>query len=331
MNKVFTFITLILCTNSFANSLDISKFLRPSYVPFPTNNIPTTEKIELGKMLFFDVRLSKNNDRSCSTCHNPNIGWQDSIPIAIGDNGAVGNRNTLGLLNVAYQYHQFWDGRVRTLEEQALLPIQSIVEMNLSLDEAIQRLNSINGYVELFDKAYPNEGITKDTLAKALASFERTIISSDAPFDKYIKGDKNAISPEALKGWEIFSSDKGKCLNCHDGFDYTDGSFHNIGLNTNDTGRFNVKEREAWFGAFKTPKLRDVTKTAPYFHNGSTYDLFTATDICAKGGENHKVRNYSTAMHKLDLTKEEVKFLVEFMKALESPDIDIIIPTRFPQ
>ncbi|MCK9336845.1 MAG: c-type cytochrome [Arcobacteraceae bacterium] len=332
MRKVFTFATLILCIeSSLVASSDMSKFLRPIEVPYPQNNVPTLERVELGKLLFFDVRLSKNNDISCATCHNPKAGWQDSMPLAVGDEGAIGSRNTPGILNAAYQHHQFWDGRVKTLEEQALGPIQSNVEMNLSLDEALSRLNSIQGYVELFDKAYPNEGITKDTLAKALASFERTIISSDAPFDKYIKGDKNSITPEALEGWKIFSSDKGKCLNCHDGFNYTDGSFHNIGLNTDDTGRFNVKERDAWFGTFKTPTLRDVTKTAPYFHNGSIYDLFSATDVCAKGGENHNVRNYSTAMHKLNLTKKEIEFLVEFMKALESPDIDIKIPTVFPQ
>jgi cytochrome c peroxidase len=332
MRKVFTFTAFMLCVgSSFAASPDMSKFLRPAEVPFPENNAPTLERVELGKLLFFDVRLSKNNDISCATCHNPKTGWQDGVPLAVGDKGAVGSRNTPGILNSAYQHHQFWDGRVRTLEEQALGPIQADVEMNLSLDEALQRLNSIKGYVELFNKAYPNEGITKDTLAKAIASFERTIVSSDAPFDKYIKGDKNAISPEALKGWEIFSSDKGKCLNCHDGFNYTDGSFHNIGLNTNDTGRFNVRERDAWFGAFKTPTLRDVTKTAPYFHNGSVPDLFTATDMCAQGGENHNVKNYSTALHRLDVTKEEVEFLVEFMKALESPDMDIKIPTVFPK
>lgn len=203
--------------------------------------------------------------------------------------------------------------------------------MNLPLDEAIARLKSIKGYAPLFEKAYPGEGITKDTLAKAIASFERTVVSSDAPFDRYIKGDKKAISPEALKGWKIFSSDKGKCLNCHDGFNYTDGSFHNIGLNTEDTGRFNVRQRDAWFGAFKTPTLRDVTKTAPYFHNGSVPDLFTATDMCAQGGENHNVRNYSTALHRLDVTKEEVDYLVEFLKALTSPDMDLEIPTKFPQ
>lgn len=332
MKRVVSVASVLMCVGlSFAYGEDLSKFLRPAEVPYPENNKPTAERVELGKLLFFDARLSKNNDISCATCHNPKTGWQDGVPLAVGDKGAVGSRNTPGILNAAYQMHQFWDGRAKSLEEQALGPIQADVEMNLSLDEALARLKNIKGYVQLFEKAYPGEGITKDTLAKAIASFERTIVSSDAPFDKYIKGDKNAISPEALKGWKVFSSDKGKCLNCHSGFNYTDGSFHNIGLNSEDTGRFKLKERDSWFGAFKTPTLRDVAKTAPYFHNGSVKDLFTATDMCAQGGENHNVRNYSTALHRLDVTKEEVEYLVEFMKALSSPDMKIDIPTKFPQ
>ena len=188
---------------------DMSKWIRPTEVPQPKNNKLTPARIELGKLLYFDTRLSKDNTISCATCHHPKRGWTDAIPTskAVGFQGRVGPRNSPVVLNTAYQKHQFWDGRVKSLEQQALGPIQADVEMNMSLKELVPKLKAIKGYAPLFEKAYPGEGITPDTIAKAIASFERTVISPDAPFDKWVKGDKHAMSKEAQEGFELF---KGK-------------------------------------------------------------------------------------------------------------------------
>lgn len=315
-----------------------TKWLRPLEIPQPTDNRLTKEKIQLGKFLFFDKRLSSNNSISCATCHHPSRGWTDLVPVtkAVGIDGSVGPRNSPTILNTAYQNRQFWDGRVRTLEEQALGPIQEEVEMKMPLKELIIKLNAIEGYVKLFNKAYPNQGLNKTTLAKALASFERTIVSGEAPFDKYILGDTSAISQDAKDGFELFKN-KANCAECHDGFNFSDGSFHNIGLNAGELkgkelGRYNVKNRASWYGVMKTPTLRDVTKSYPYFHDGSVQTLEEATDICSKGGRHSDgVKNKSRSMKDRKLTKEEQKKIVQFMKTLTSPDMDIIIPTIFPQ
>ncbi len=327
-----------LAITSVSATEDMKKWLRPSEVPQPKNNKLTPERIELGKLLYFDTRLSSSGKVSCATCHHPKHGWTDEKPTpkAVGHEGRVGPRNSPVVLNTAYQRHQFWDGRVRTLEQQALGPIEADVEMNMSLDVLIPKLNKIKGYVELFEKAYPGEGITKDTLAKAIASFERTVVSTESPFDKYAKGDKNAISKKAKEGFELFTG-KAACVNCHDGFNFTDGSFHNIGLhdgelNGKELGRYLVKMRAAWYGVMKTPTLRDITKSYPYFHDGSVKTLEEATAICAGGGRfEHNVKNKSLSIVDRHLTKDEIDKVVAFMHTLTGPDMDLKIPTKFPQ
>ena len=317
---------------------DMSKWLRPVEVPQPANNKLTPERIELGKLLYFDTRLSKNNKISCATCHSPARGWTDEIPTskAVGFEGRVGPRNSPVVLNSAYQRHQFWDGRAKSLEQQALGPIEADVEMNMPLSELVPKLNKIKGYKVLFEKAYPGEGITKDTIAKAIASFERTVVSTESPFDKYAKGDKNAISTDAKKGFVLFKG-KAHCVDCHDSFNFSDGSFQNIGLHDGELqgkelGRYNVKKRAAWYGVFKTPTLRDVTKSYPYFHDGSVKTLKEATVICSQGGRyEHNVKNKSDVMIDRNLSEREVDEIVTFMKALTGPDLDIKIPTKFPQ
>jgi len=331
-------ISVALSISSVSATQDMSKWLRPSEVPQPKNNKLTPERIELGKLLYFDVRLSASDKVSCATCHHPKSGWSDLIPTpkAVGHEGRVGPRNSPVVLNTAYQRHQFWDGRARTLEQQALGPIEADVEMNIPLDVLIPKLNKIKGYVELFEKAYPGEGLTKESLAKAIASFERTVVSTDSPFDEYAKGDKNAISQDAKDGFELFKG-KAACVTCHDGFNFTDGSFHNIGLNDGELtgkelGRYNVKKRAAWYGVMKTPTLRDITKSAPYFHDGSVKTLEEATSICAGGGRyEHNVKNKSDVIVNRHLTRDEINKVVSFMKSLTGPDMDLIIPTKFPQ
>ena len=323
-----------------SSSADMKKWLRPSEVPQPKDNKLTPQKIELGKLLYFDKRLSSSEKISCATCHNPKHGWSDEHPTpkAVGHEGAVGPRNSPTILNSAYQTRQFWDGRVKTLEQQALGPIQTGVEMHMPLDKLMPKLNSIKGYKKLFKEAYPKSKgvITAEYLAKALASFERTVVSTEAPFDRYIKGDKNAISKDAKDGFELFKG-KAKCTDCHDGFNFTDGSFHNIGLNDGELhgkelGRYNVKHRASWYGVMKTPTLRDVTKSYPYFHDGSVKTLKEATAICASGGRyEFNVKNKSTYMKDRHLSDAELDKLVLFMKTLTGPDMKLKIPTKFPQ
>jgi len=331
-------LTLTLILNSFLSANEtINKWLRPVTIPQPSNNKLTDERVSLGKFLFFDTRLSIDNSISCATCHHPSRGWTELIPVkkAIGFQGRTGPRNTPSILNGAYQKHHFWDGRVRGLEAQSLGPIETSVEMNMPLEILIPKLNKIPEYVTLFELAYPKEGLTQETLAKAIASFERTIVSTDSPFDKYIKGDNSALTQNQKDGFKLFQ-EKAHCIDCHDGWNFTDGSFQNIGLNAGElkgaeSGRYTLKERAAWYGAFKTPTLRDVTKSYPYFHDGSVETLEEATLICSNGGRYKNVKNLSTAMKDRELTKDEINKIVSFMKSLTGPDLDIKIPTKFPQ
>jgi len=319
---------------------DLKKWLRPAEVPQPKDNKLTPERIELGKLLYFDTRLSKSGEISCATCHHPKRGWTDLEPVskAVGHEGAVGPRNSPVVLNTAYQNRQFWDGRVKTLEQQALGPIEADVEMNMPLDILIPKLNKIKTYQDLFKKAYPNSGgiITKEYLAKAIASFERTVVSTIAPFDKYIMGDKNAISQKAKDGFELFKG-KAHCTDCHDNFNFSDGSFHNIGLNDGELhgkqlGRYLTKRRATWYGVMKTPTLRDITKSAPYMHDGSVKSLTEATHICGNGGRyKHNVQNKSTFIIDRNLTRVEIAKITTFLETLEGPDMELVIPTEFPQ
>jgi len=337
---IFGILAISLFLTSTTASEDIKKWLRPSEVPQPADNRLTPQRVKLGKLLYFDKRLSSSEKISCATCHHPKHGWSDEHPTpkAVGHDGLVGPRNSPTILNSAYQSRQFWDGRARTLEEQALGPIQAGVEMHMPLDVLIPKLNKMKGYQKLFKEAYPKSGgiITSEYLAKAIASFERTVVSTESPFDKYIKGDKKAISKNAKEGFELFKG-KAKCTDCHDGFNFTDGSFHNIGLNDGELhgkelGRYLVKKRASWYGVMKTPTLRDVAKSYPYFHDGSVKTLKEATVICASGGRyENNVKNKSTYMKNRHLSEDEVDKIIVFMKSLTGPDMKLKIPTKFPQ
>ena len=322
---------LLLSINPLQAFSTSSEWLRPNTIPVPYDNRPTLQRVELGKLLFFDKRLSKSQEISCASCHNPELGWSDGEAKAIGHEGSVGPRNSPTILNSAYQTHQFWDGRVETLEQQALGPIEADVEMNMPLSLLIPKLKGIKGYVELFNKAYPGLGITKDTLAKAIASFERTIVSTQAPFDRYIMGNKTAISKRAKEGFELFK-DKARCTDCHSGFNFSDGSFHNLGLKDGDKGRVEIRKGiEKETGAFKTPTLRDITKTGPYFHDGSVKTIHEAAAICGNGGRFSDAKNLSFFMIDRGLDIDDIEKLVSFMRTLEGEPMKLEIPTKFPQ
>ncbi len=306
---------------------DLSRYLRPADVPVPIDNQQTQNRIALGKKLFFDPRLSGSNWISCGTCHNPALGWSDGLPTAIGHGQKVLGRATPTILNTAYNKHQFWDGRADTLEQQALGPIAAAGEMNQDLDELVKELSAIKGYEKLFKAAYPQEGISKKTIGKAIASFERTINSTESRFDRWIKGEKNAMNKSEIRGFNVFEG-KGLCASCHSGFNFSDGAFHNIGLKDNkDPGRFAVTKDKSLVGALKTPTLRDISLTAPYMHNGEYKTLAEVVNHYDRGGDSKK--NISPLMIKLNLSKQEKKDLVAFMESLTGVAANVEIP-RLP-
>lgn len=303
-------------------------YFRPAEVPTPKNNVPTAERVQLGKALFFDPRLSGSGWISCATCHNPALGWSDGLPTAIGHGMTVLGRATPTILNTAYQRFQFWDGRARTLEEQALGPIEAEVEMAGNVADAVTKLKKLPQYVEMFAKAYPGEEISGDTIAKALASFERSIVSSEAPFDRWQKGDEGAVNESVKRGFALFKG-KANCTACHQGFNFVDDGFHNLGLKGNqDAGRFAKVPVNVLKGAFKTPTLRDVALTAPYMHNGMYATLEEVVEHYNRGGDVKE--NLDPNMKPLNLTAQEVSDVVAFLRALTGDPVEVTVP-RLPQ
>lgn len=291
----------------------------------PQNNPQTKEKIELGKTLFFDPRLSGSNKISCATCHNPKLGWSDGLPRGKSVSGGELLRNVPTILNSGLNKFQMWDGRFLSLEEQALKPVANTLEMNQDIAELPAKLKGIPGYVSLFKKVF-NEEITLDNIAKALASFERTVVSTNSAYDRDFKGDEKALSPAAKKGRLIFLS-KGRCALCHGGYNFTDNLFHNLGvpdLGLNDLGRYNVTLLEYDTGAFKTPTLRSIALSAPYMHNGSVKTLEEVVEFYNQGGGSSKYKD--ATMAPLGLSEDDKSSLVEFLKSLTGEKIEIVVP-----
>jgi len=301
----------------------MQQWLLPDVPPQPENNKLNGARIELGKHLFFDPRLSKDGNMSCGTCHNPSLGWGDGLPTAVGHNGKVLGRASPTVINTGFNSIQMWDGRKATLEDQAIGPMESGDEMATDLKRMFKFLKANNGYRDLFQKAYPGEGVNKSTLTRAIASFERTVISNTSPFDRWVKGDENALSKEAVEGFKLFvDKDKGNCAACHRGANFTDNGFHNLGLKSfaaaePDLGRYKQRPLRLMKGAFKTPTLRDINQTAPYFHDGSATDLTAVMEHYNVGGL--VKTNLSPNMKSLSLNEKEKKAIVAFMQALTSP------------
>ena len=285
----------------------------PALPPIPADNSLTKEKIELGKMLFFEPRISSSGVISCATCHNPALGWADRIPQSVGHEGQVGDRNTPTVLNSGFLDSQFWDGREPDLEGQALGPIEADVEMAMDLDEALERLDGFDEYHETFGEAFPDDDdpINADNVAHALASFQRTLNTPNSPFDRYLRGDMQAMTDQQKRGMAAFV-DNG-CIACHRGPALTDGGFHRFELpeGPTDEGRFIVTGDEDDKYRFRTPGLRNVAVTYPYFHNGQVDNLHDATQLMAE------------QMLGSELDDETVDDIVAFMHALtgEMPDV----------
>jgi cytochrome c peroxidase len=316
-------------------------------VPVPAQNPQTPAKIELGKKLFFDRRLSGDGTTNCGTCHVPEQGYSDGLPISLHYPTTRNWRNSPTLINVGFQKYLFHDGRATSLEDQALFPMMSAFELNQNLDYLEEEIRAVPEYVTAFTEVFGDGDVTRERIAMAIAAFERTIISRDAPLDRYLKGDANALSPEAAKGYELFKG-KGKCSECHFGVNLADDKFHALQIPENpehltdpriaatrrfvakvyhfeefrtlaeDPGRYLItKDRQDW-KAFRTPTLREIASTAPYMHNGIYPTLDEVIEFINNGGGPGNI-----VLKPLQLTpaeKEQLKaFLVEGLTGAPLP------------
>ncbi len=310
-------------------------------VPVPKENPITPEKAELGKMLFFDPRLSGDGTMACVTCHLPEQGYSTNTPQSPAYPSNAERRHSMTLINVAYNTALIWDGRAPNLEKQALGPIKNPIHMNQNIDLLMAKLRAIPEYVRRF-RAVFGEGPTPKTLGQALATFERTLVTRNAPFDRYMQGDKAALSPAAIRGMALFQG-KARCILCHNGPNFTDNKFHNLGVPkapflsqplvqatlrfdakrmgiphpervTTDLGRYLVTKDERDIGAFKTPTLRNVTDRGSFMHNGAFTTLAEVIDFYDRGGEPdaHK----SPLVQPLRLTAQEKHDLLAFIESL---------------
>ncbi len=304
-----------------------AKYQRPAEIPFPEGNPYSEAKSKLGRILFFDPLLSGSRERSCASCHNPTLSWADGLPLAIGEKKMP--LHTPTLLNVAWVPRLGWTGHFRNLEAVAFGPISSPGNMNLPEAELIKRLSEIPGYVSAFHTAFGDSKITRRNIELALATFQRSIVSGEAPFDRWIKGDEGAISEAAKRGFDLFNG-KAHCASCHSGWAFTDSSFHDIGTaKGDDIGRgklfpTSVKLRYA----FKTPTLRDIARRAPYMHNGSETTLDEVIDLYDKGGIDRPSR--SVLIFPLHLSQSEKGDLIAFLRTLTAAPEQVAMP-RVPR
>lgn len=302
-------------------------------VQWPKDNPYSPAKAELGKLLYFDTRLSKDNTVSCATCHSPKFAYGDGLPVSTGIKGQKGGRSAPTVINRAYSLAQFWDGRAATLEEQAKGPIQNPIEMGETHEAVVGKLKAIAGYRAMFKRVFGTEDLTIDHVAKAIATFERTVLSGNAPYDRYRAGNKAAMTADQVRGMDVYLN-KAKCDQCHEGINFTSNAYHNVGVGIDkpnpDEGRFVVTKNPADWGAFKTPTLRDIERTAPYMHDGSLKTLEEVVDFYNKGGTPNK--NLDEKIVPLKLSDQEKKDLVAFMKALNGEGWQKIqAPAKFPE
>ena len=299
----------------------------------PKDNPLTKPKVELGKLLFFDKRLSKNNTIACGSCHIPSLAFTDGQPVSTGIHRLQGGRSAPTAINRLFSSAQFWDGRAATLEEQSIGPFVSPVEHGFgNHDELVDKLNTIEGYKILFQQVFQGP-ITKIRVGQAIASFQRTLLSGNSPYDRFNSGnDKNALSPSAQRGLEIFRG-KALCFTCHSGANFTDEKFHNLGVDWDtehvDLGRYVVTKDPKDMGAFKTPTLREIAHTAPYMHDGRFGTLRQVIDFYDQGGVANPHKD--PFMQPLKLSNQEKEDLVEFLHSLSGEGWQVEPPTKFPK
>lgn len=303
----------------------------------PADNPTTPEKAELGRLLFFDPVLSANNDFSCASCHHPDLGFSDGRATAAGANGIELTRNTMSLWNVAYAPRLFWDGRVATLEEQAAVPLTHPDEMGVGdTAEMVTELAAIPDYVERFGAAFGDgaEAVSADNVNRALAAFQRTLISNDSPFDRYAAGEFDALTAQQRRGLALFRSGATRCFECHTAPTFASDTFRVIGVPSDDPGRSAVAG-DAREGAFRVPSLRNIALSAPYMHDGSLATLEEVVDFYARGGgRDEGMENVDVFVSGFELTEQERADLVSFLYALtdesQLSEIPAAVPSGLP-
>ena len=299
-----------------------------------SDNPLTKEKVELGRTLFFDKRLSKNDTIACASCHMAEKGFTDGMPVSAGIHGLKGGRSAPASFNRVFSKGQFWDGRAATLEDQSIGPFANPIEHGFAThDEMVAKMKTIPGYRKLFQDVFGSDITIKD-VGRAVASFQRTVLSGNSPVDKFdIGGDQNALNDAAKRGLELFRG-KARCTRCHSGFNFTDEKFHNIGIgwdtNTVDLGRYMETKNPEDIGAFKTPTLREIARTAPYMHDGRFKTLEEVVNFYNQGGV--KNPHLDNTLIPLELTEQEKQDLVGLLKSLNGEGWQhVSAPKSFPQ
>jgi len=308
-----------------ADDLDNLKaqFKRPTEIPFPANAPYSPQIATLGKMLFFDPRLSGAQNLSCASCHNPSFGYEVPVPGAIGAANTPLPRKAPTVLNAAFTPVFFWDGRALSLEDQAQGPIQAEKEMNAKFDDVLHRVKAIPEYSDWLSRLF-KDGVSKANILTAIATYERTIVTGWAPFDRWVDGDENAMSAPAKRGFALFTGKAG-CANCHTGWNFTDNLFHNVGVGDQDDGRgkYDPENPLAW-GAFKTPGLRNLIYRAPFGHAGQFPDLNTVIAFYESGGADSPSK--SPLIKPFQLSDDERADLIAFLKSLTADKVDTPLP-----
>lgn len=297
---------------------------------WPADNPYSEDKALLGRRLFVEKRLSRDGSISCASCHDPDRAFTDGRSVSIGIGNRAGTRSAPTIINRAYGKDQFWDGRAASLEEQVEGPIRNSLEMDNSLENCVQVLQALPDYVALFERAFGSREITFLKIAQSIATFERTVLSGNSPYDRYKAGDRKALSESAQRGERVFFR-KAKCDQCHFGSNFTDGGFANIGIGMDqpnpDLGRYNVLGRAMDWGAFKIPTLREIARTSPYMHDGSLRTLEEVVEHYDRGGTPN--RNLDRRYRPLNLTAREKADLVDFLRSLNGEGWQHSVAARF--
>lgn len=298
----------------------------------------TSERVRLGRWLFYDTRLSADNTISCATCHNPENAFSEPTPVSTGIDGQMGGRKSPSFINQAWTLypHFFWDGRAESLEAQAGGPVENPIEMGNTHETMVATLGAVEGYLPYFEEAFGAPEVTVDRITQAIAAYERTRMSGNSPWDRWKIGrDETAASDQVKLGDELFFG-KAQCNQCHLGQNFTDSTFHNLGIGWApdaktfaDDGRFAVSGDDVDRGAFKTPTVRDVTKHAPYMHDGSVATLREVVEHYVKGGNPNPTLD--PKIQPLELNDEEIDALVAMMEALDGEGYQDTPPSAFPQ
>ncbi len=314
-------------------------------VPFPADNANNPAKVELGKILFYDPRLSTSQQVACASCHDPQLGWGDGKRVAFGHDRKTGARNAMSLWNTAYYKYLFWDGRANSLEDQAQGPVQDHLEMNENLGDMEKRVKSFEGYKPLFEKAFGNNEINLEKIFKAIGTFERTIVSPPSRFDNFIQGKKESLTDDEVLGLHLFRT-KARCVNCHNGGLFSDNQFHNDGQTlfaspNEDLGRYKATKNLADVGKFKTPSLREMVNTGPWMHHGNFptlkdviffYNLGNPAPMpkSYKGGRDSLIPVTSPLLQKLNLSDKEINALLAFLQSITTTPRRLNPPQDFP-